>query len=257
MSYVIFLSKPRATRTGKGDVTALHARDRDVAAARAVVARRRARPPQPLRARARGSLNAAHTGVHEPVHRGIVVLASEGFRAAARPPRRLLTNHDDWSSRRRKADRSAARAPGVKLVALFSPSTASGPARRQGANGARREDRAADSFALRRHARPTAAMLDGIDTLVVDLQDIGARFYRILRRSRTSWRKRAQRKLPVVVLDRPNPIDGFEIEGPAQDAAASASTATADADPPRPDARRAGALFNGERHIGADLTSCR
>ena len=30
----------------------------------------------------------------------------------------------------------------------------------------------------------------------------------------------AKRKLPVVVLDRPNPIDGFDIEGPMQDAAA-------------------------------------
>ena len=99
-------------------------------------------------------------------------------------------------------------------------------------------------------------MLDGLDVVVVDLQDVGARFYTYPRRWPTSWRKRRRGKLPIIVLDRPNPIDGFDIEGPAQDAGRqSLRRLPADAAAPRPDDRRAGAAVQRrEPSIGADLT---
>ena len=85
-------------------------------------------------------------------------------------------------------------------------------------------------------------MLEGIDTIVIDLQDIGARFYTYMTTMAYVMEEAAKRKIAVVVLDRPNPINGFQIEGPALDKGSrSASPATSrDADPPRHDARRAG-----------------
>ena len=67
--------------------------------------------------------------------------------------------------------------------------------------------------------RPTAAMLEGIDTLVIDLQDIGARFYTYITTMAYVMEEAAKHELPVIVLDRPNPINGFQIEGPSLDKA--------------------------------------
>ena len=99
-------------------------------------------------------------------------------------------------------------------------------------------------------------MLDGIDTVVVDLQDIGARFYTYPATIAYVLEEAAKRKLAVVVLDRPNPIDGFDLEGPAQEAGGDRlHRLPADADPARADASASSrSLFNGEAHIGADLS---
>ena len=64
----------------------------------------------------------------------------------------------------------------------------------------------------------------------------------------------AKRKIAVVVLDRPNPIGGWQIEGPVLDAEPLSFVAYTDAAAARHDGRRAGELFNAERKIGADLT---
>ncbi len=62
--------------------------------------------------------------------------------------------------------------------------------------------------------RPTAAMLAGIDVLVFDIQDIGARFYTYLTTMALCMEEAAKLKIPFVVLDRPNPIGGDVLEGP-------------------------------------------
>ena len=62
--------------------------------------------------------------------------------------------------------------------------------------------------------RPTSAMLAGVDVLVFDIQDIGARFYTYLTTMALCMEEAAKRKIPFVVLDRPNPIAGDIIEGP-------------------------------------------
>ncbi|MDP2055980.1 MAG: DUF1343 domain-containing protein, partial [Acidobacteriota bacterium] len=64
--------------------------------------------------------------------------------------------------------------------------------------------------------RPTDAMLAGIDTLVIDLQDIGARFYTYPATTGYVLEEAAKRKIAVMVLDRPNPVNGWQIEGPNQ-----------------------------------------
>ena len=60
---------------------------------------------------------------------------------------------------------------------------------------------------------PTAAMLNGIDALVVDLQDIGARIYTYIYTMANCLRAGAKHGVPVIVCDRPNPIGGIEVEG--------------------------------------------
>lgn len=62
--------------------------------------------------------------------------------------------------------------------------------------------------------KPTPAMLGGIDTLVVDLQDVGARYYTFIWTMALAMEACGEAGIEVVVLDRPNPIGGFRVEGP-------------------------------------------
>lgn len=67
--------------------------------------------------------------------------------------------------------------------------------------------------------RPTAAMLDGLDLFVVDLQDVGTRVYTYLWTLCHCLAACAEQRLPALVLDRPNPLGGERAEGPALDLA--------------------------------------
>jgi uncharacterized protein YbbC (DUF1343 family) len=62
--------------------------------------------------------------------------------------------------------------------------------------------------------RPSAASLDGLDAIVVDLQDVGSRYYTFVYTMALVMEAARPLGLPVVVLDRPNPIGGNRIEGP-------------------------------------------
>jgi uncharacterized protein YbbC (DUF1343 family) len=61
---------------------------------------------------------------------------------------------------------------------------------------------------------PTAAMLAGLDALVIDLQDVGTRIYTYIYTMANCLRAARAHGLPVVVCDRPNPIGGVDVEGP-------------------------------------------
>jgi uncharacterized protein YbbC (DUF1343 family) len=103
--------------------------------------------------------------------------------------------------------------------------------------------------------RPNDAMLDGIDTMVIDLQDVGARFYTYMTTMAYVMEESAKRKIDVVVLDRPDPIDGFQIEGPTLDKAQLGFTGYF----PMPirygmTLGELAKLFNAENRIGAKLT---
>ena len=90
--------------------------------------------------------------------------------------------------------------------------------------------------------RPTAAMLEGSTPSSIDIQDIGARFYTYMTTMAYVLEEAAKRQLPVIVLDRPNPIDGVEVEGPMLDKAQFGFTGyIGDAHPARDDDGRAGA----------------
>jgi uncharacterized protein YbbC (DUF1343 family) len=66
---------------------------------------------------------------------------------------------------------------------------------------------------------PTADMLAGLDVLVIDLQDIGARIYTYVYTMANCLRACARLGIPVIVCDRPNPIGGVAVEGPMLDPA--------------------------------------
>ena len=61
---------------------------------------------------------------------------------------------------------------------------------------------------------PTAAMLSGLDLLVIDLQDVGTRVYTYVHTTTNCLRACAAAGVPVVVCDRPNPVGGVAVEGP-------------------------------------------
>jgi uncharacterized protein YbbC (DUF1343 family) len=69
------------------------------------------------------------------------------------------------------------------------------------------------------HREPTPAMLENLDALVVDLQDVGTRYYTFVWTMYLAMRACEKAGLPVVVLDRPNPINGLTTEGPPLDPA--------------------------------------
>jgi uncharacterized protein YbbC (DUF1343 family) len=62
--------------------------------------------------------------------------------------------------------------------------------------------------------KPTPAMLEGVDLLLYDVQDVGARPYTRVSTMALSMKAAAERGIPFVVLDRPNPLGGVEVEGP-------------------------------------------
>ena len=106
-------------------------------------------------------------------------------------------------------------APGVRLVALYSPE--------HGLQGLSAADEKVDNtryaglpvYSLYGATRkPTADMLHGIDTMVVDLQDIGVRSYTYVSALKLTMQACFEAKIPVIVLDRPNPLGGLKVDGP-------------------------------------------
>jgi uncharacterized protein YbbC (DUF1343 family) len=65
--------------------------------------------------------------------------------------------------------------------------------------------------------RPTPEMLQGLDALVFDIADVGVRYYTYTTTMTYCMEEAAKRGLAFVVLDRPNPINGFDVEGPILD----------------------------------------
>jgi uncharacterized protein YbbC (DUF1343 family) len=115
------------------------------------------------------------------------------------------------------ADRVAV-LPGVTLVALFGPQHGfRADVQDNMVESAHDRDarRRVPVYSLYSETRePTAAMLAGIDLLVVDLQDVGARIYTFAYTMANCLRAAAHHGIEVVVCDRPNPIGGVKVEGP-------------------------------------------
>jgi uncharacterized protein YbbC (DUF1343 family) len=65
--------------------------------------------------------------------------------------------------------------------------------------------------------KPTEEMLDGIDVLIFDIQDVGARFYTFISTMYYSIQTAAENNIPIIILDRPNPINGIDVQGPLLD----------------------------------------
>lgn len=72
-----------------------------------------------------------------------------------------------------------------------------------------------------RHRKPTPEMLNHLDLLLVDLQDVGARYYTFVWTMALCLQACREKRIEVWVLDRPNPINGCDMEGTVLDSAFS------------------------------------
>ena len=101
----------------------------------------------------------------------------------------------------------------IPLVALFSPEHGPRGDREGSVESSTMDDLPVHSLygATR---RPTPEMLAGIEVIVCDLQDVGARFYTYPSTVFHVLEEALPRGIEVVVLDRPNPLGGLDVEGP-------------------------------------------
>jgi uncharacterized protein YbbC (DUF1343 family)/CubicO group peptidase (beta-lactamase class C family) len=255
-TYIVFLSN-RVHPDGRGDVTPLRAKIATVVASAI-----RPTPVQELR-RARwnpGDFGAAGvapaTREPEQVMTGIDVLQAEGFARLRGRRVGLVTNHTGRSRAGASTIDLIKDAKGVELVALFSPEHGIRGIVDEAVPSSRDDRTGLPIYSLYgKTLRPTPEMLAGIDTMVIDLQDIGARFYTYMTTMAYVMEEAAKRKIAVVVLDRPNPIDGFQVEGPTVPKEALGFTSYF----PMPIRHgmtlgELAMLFNAENKIGADLT---
>ncbi|HEX9149506.1 MAG TPA: exo-beta-N-acetylmuramidase NamZ domain-containing protein, partial [Thermoanaerobaculia bacterium] len=208
--FVVFLSS-RLHPDGKGDVNRLRGLVATIVASALTEDTRK--PARQLAERA---------PIHREVLAGVDVLEAEGFRAIAGKRVGLVTN----ATGRARDGRSTvevlvsekAKKAGVKLVALFSPehgirSDADAPV----------ADQVDPTTGLTIHSlygerrRPTPGELEGLDALLLDVQDVGTRFYTYITTGGYLLPEVARAKIPLVVLDRPDPISGEAIEGPVSD----------------------------------------
>ncbi len=152
----------------------------------------------------------------QPVKLGVDVLREGGFEALRGKRVGLVAHPASRDSRFVSTVEVLRAAPGVELVALFGPE-----------HGVYGDEYAGDKIADRSDPRtglpayslyganrkPTEAMLEGLDALVFDLQDIGARSYTYISTMRACLEACAEAGIEFVVLDRPNPLGGERIEG--------------------------------------------
>jgi uncharacterized protein YbbC (DUF1343 family) len=252
--FVVFLSN-RVHPDGKGDVTPLRARVATVAASAITILPDRV-DRLALTGRDFGPSGPPPTRTFDPVLTGLDVLRAGDYAVLRGKRVGLVTNHTGVARDGSTAIDLLHAARDVKLVALFSPEHGI-----RGVLDANVPSMKDDKTGLTIHSlygetrRPTAAMLEGIDTIVIDLQDIGARFYTYMTTMAFVMEEAAKLGIAVVVLDRPNPINGFQVEGPVLDKTLSSFVGYF----PMP-ARHGmtlgelARLFNAENKIGADLT---
>lgn len=168
----------------------------------------------------------------------------------------LITNHSGIDRQRRSTVDLLHALPGAKLTTLFSPE--------HGIRGV--EDTAVASTTdektgLPVHSlygathKPTPEMLRDVDVLVFDIQDIGVRQYTYESTMALALQAAAEKGIPIVVLDRPNPVTGTIVEGNILEPAFQTFVGI------YPVASRHGMtigelarMYNDRQKIGADLT---
>lgn len=161
------------------------------------------------------------------VRPGISVLLDDSIKLIAGKRVALITNQTGIDERGRRsidllASDDRAKRAGVNLVRLFSPE--------HGARGTSDATNLADetdektglvvhSLYQRTTIAPPDSLLRDVDVLVVDLQDIGTRTWTYVGVMLYAMRAGERRGIPVVVLDRPNPITGARAQGALLDTA--------------------------------------
>lgn len=152
-----------------------------------------------------------------PVKLGIDVLADNGFDLLRHKRVGLLTHPPGINRDGVSTVHVLKNARGVKLVALFGPE--------HGIYGDEKADvPVLDKIDHRtglpvyslygKYRKPTPEMLQNIDTLVIDLQDIGTRSYTFVSCMKLALEACFENGKEVVILDRPNPLGGLKVDGP-------------------------------------------
>jgi uncharacterized protein YbbC (DUF1343 family)/CubicO group peptidase (beta-lactamase class C family) len=208
-----------------------------------------ARPSLPTRTRTTAADSV------RPVRCGIDVLVEEGFRPLRNRKVGLVTNHTGRTRGGASTIDVLCRAPGVKLVKLFSPEHGIRGEVDAAVSDSRDETTGLPIISLYgRNRKPQPKDLEGIDILVYDIQDIGARFYTYITTLGLVLEAAKEGGKDVMVLDRPNPIGGLEVAGPLRDEE-FASFIAYHALPVRHGMTvgELARLYNAERKIGASL----
>ena len=128
----------------------------------------------------------------------------------------LITNHTGLT-RDGKRNIDVMVAGGVKLTAIYSPEHGIfGKEDREGIEDSVDPATKVRIWSLYKDAnrRPSAEMLNGVDVVVFDIQDVGARIYTYLSTMKNTMEELSKRGIPFMVLDRPNPVNGVKVEGP-------------------------------------------
>ena len=262
-TFVVLLTN-RVHPNGKGDVTRLRSFVASIVAGaiteepHASVLSHLPTPPTYVDA-PRASVNrGAPSGPLHPVLTGIDVLERDGFKQLEGRRIGLITNHTGRNRTGRSTIDVLASAKNLKLVALFSPEHGLRGIEDTNVSNSTDEKTGLPIYSLydKDRRRPTGEMLKDIDTLAFDIQDTGTRFYTYITTCGYAMNEAAKNKIKFVVFDRPNPINGYDIEGPIADQELAGSFTTFPWIPLRYGMTigELAMLFNAESKIGADLT---
>lgn len=161
-----------------------------------------------------GSSDSKHSG---PTLLGIDVLEQSGFAGLQGKRVGLITNQTSVNRRGTATRVVLQRAPQVNLVALFTPEHGLDGKEKAAVHISTRHDPVTGLVAHSLYGptrKPTAQMLSGIDIVLFDLQDIGARSYTYISTMILAMDACGQNGKQFMVLDRPNPIGGLRVQGP-------------------------------------------
>jgi len=260
--FVVFLSN-RVHPDGKGDVGPLRGRVATIVAASvtdtAAVERAREQSAkyynEVVASLQQFAFRSEGAGISTRVLTGIDVLERDSFKQLQGLRLGLVTNHTGRNREGRQTIDVLSKAPGVKLVALFSPEHGIRGLADENVSDSKDEATGLPIYSLYGETRrPKPEQLKDLDALVYDIQDIGARFYTYISTLGYLLEECAKAKIPVFVLDRPNPIGGLDVEGPIADSDKLSFTSYHTI-PTRHGLTigELGQLFNKQRNIGADL----
>ncbi|MDT7603308.1 MAG: hypothetical protein QOF61_1305 [Acidobacteriota bacterium] len=233
-TFVVFLSN-RVHPDGKGDVTPVRARvasivasaitDADADKTRAESSRFASEVLLSLarvtttNAAANTSASAMLPPTDAQVLTGIDVLERDNFKQLAGLRIGLVTNHTGRDRAGRQTIDVLREAANVKLVALFAPEHGIRGAADEKVSDTKDEKTGLPIYSLYGETRrPRTEQLKDLDAIVYDIQDVGARFYTYISTLGYVMEEAAKARVPVFVLDRPNPIGGVEVEGAVADA---------------------------------------
>ncbi len=142
-------------------------------------------------------------------------LAASGFASLSGQRIGLITNQTGMVGSDHLVDLMR-RTPGIRLAAILAPEHGFRGHAEAGAKVADGRDKrtGAPVFSLYGATKkPSRGMLADIDVLVFDIQDVGVRFYTYISTMGLAMQAAAERAIPFVVLDRPNPLGGEDVSG--------------------------------------------